>query len=461
MKTMGIGAHEKGLELTLVVSPDTPDRLTGDAYRLQQVLINLISNAIKFTSEGEVVVFVAPEEDDEDPRLQTSEVSAKEVGIRFEVEDTGSGIPEKQKRKIFEAFSQADSSVSKNVAGTGLGLTISDNIVRMMDGSLWLGSKNGHGSVFCFNVFLPSSDKQDFGKTFVFPDSAQNSQILIADGTSSVTSTLRNMVKAWQFNCTTVSQASEAAKALKETPPSIALVSEMIGDNSGIDLAKTILSEYGEKTTPIMMLSSKNAPDSIKKCQQAGLAHYLFKPISQSELAQVIIEATNSLGKDQKPRPTPSSSSNSAKPAKTSPQPSHSGNPAEASNVYRVLLAEDNLVNQKVASAMLKKSGHEVVIADNGAIALSELEKGFFDFILMDVQMPVLDGLETTRTIRKKELETGDHIPIIALTAHATKVHQDSCFQAGMDDYIAKPFQMPKLFRSIEKLLKFKRTARQ
>jgi len=459
MKTMGIGAHEKGIELNLIVSPDTPDRLTGDAYRLQQVLINLISNAIKFTSEGEVVVYVAPEEEDEEAKLHSSELPATDVGIRFEVEDTGSGIPEKQKRKIFEAFSQADSSISKNAAGTGLGLTISDNIVRMMSGSLWLGSKNGEGSVFCFNVFLPSPDKQDFGKTFTFPKASQDTQILIADENTSATANLRNTITGWQFGCTTVTQASAAAKAIEEKSPSIVLINERLEGESGIDLAESIITRHGGKTIPIMMLSSKSAPESIKKCQKANLSHYLFKPISITELAQAIDAAINtkSAPKDKATSLTPSkATTNQSKPT-TQPSPSTETPPSQS---YQVLLAEDNLVNQKVASAMLKKNGHNVVIADNGEIALAELEKGYFDFILMDVQMPVLDGLETTRTIRRKELETGDHIPIIALTAHATKVHQDSCFQAGMDDYIAKPFQMPKLFRSIEKLLKFKRAAR-
>ena len=456
MKTMGIGAHEKGIELNLIVSPDTPDRLTGDAYRLQQVLINLISNAIKFTSEGEVVVYVAPEEDEGEPHLHSSEVSANEVGIRFEVEDTGSGIPEKQKRKIFEAFSQADSSISKNAAGTGLGLTISDNIVRMMNGSLWLGSKNGSGSVFCFNVFLPSPDQQDFGKTFTFSKASQDTQILIAGGNTSAMANLRNTIRGWQFGCTIVTQASAVAKAIEENSPAIILVSESLESESGIDLAKSIFSEQGGEVIPIMMLSSKNAPESIKECQKAGLSHYLFKPIAPSELAQVLEIATNTLSTHNSKATSLTPSKAATEQSKPSSQPSPSAD-TSPKQIYRVLLAEDNLVNQKVASAMLKKSGHEVVIADNGKIALEELEKGYFDFILMDVQMPVLDGLETTRTIRRKELETGDHIPIIALTAHATKVHQDSCFQSGMDDYIAKPFQMPKLFRSIEKLLKFKR----
>jgi two-component system, sensor histidine kinase and response regulator len=449
MKTMGIGAHEKGIELNLIVSPDTPDRLTGDAYRLQQVLINLISNAIKFTSEGEVVVFVAPEEDEGDTSVHSSDTSANEVGIRFEVEDTGSGIPEKQKRKIFEAFSQADSSISKNAAGTGLGLTISDNIVRMMNGSLWLGSKNGEGSVFCFNVFLPSRDKQDFGKTFTFTKAPQDTLILIADGNTSATANLRNTIRGWQFDCTTLPHASTVAKAIEEESPSIVLVNERIEGENGIDLAESILSKHGGKTTPIMMLSSKCAPESIKRCQKSGLSHYLFKPIALTELAEVIEAATSTKStlKNNEASSTPSKPA--AKQPKPISQPIPSAETSPPGQIYRVLLAEDNLVNQKVASAMLKKSGHEVVIADNGEIALAELEKGFFDFILMDVQMPVLDGLET-----------GDHIPIIALTAHATKVHQDSCFQAGMDDYIAKPFQMPKLFRSIEKLLKFKRAVR-
>ena len=455
LKTMGISAHEKGIDLNLIVAPDTPDRLTGDAYRLQQVLINLISNAIKFTSKGEVVVFVAPEEDEGDTKINSSRESANEVGIRFEVEDTGSGIPEKQKKKIFEAFSQVDSSISKNAAGTGLGLAISDNIVRIMNGSLWLGSKSGEGSVFCFNVFLPCTDKQDFGKTFTFSDSSENQHILIADDISSATANLRNTIKGWQFSCTTVSRAKAATKEIEEKSPAIVLINEKLEDESGIDLAETILSKHGGKTIPIMMLSSKSAPESIKKCQKAGLSHYLLKPVAISELAQVIKAALNTKSAPKSLKPIKAAADQS----KPSPQPSPSVE-APDNKSYRVLLAEDNLVNQKVASAMLKKNGHEVVIADNGEIALSELEKGYFDFILMDVQMPVLDGLETTRSIRRKELETGDHIPIIALTAHATKVHQDSCFQAGMDDYIAKPFQMPKLFRSIEKLLKFKRAAR-
>ncbi len=443
MKTMGIGAHEKGLELTLVVAPDTPDRLTGDAYRLQQIVVNLISNAVKFTTEGEIIVHVSPET--EDTEFMSDE--NVEVGIRFEVEDTGPGIPEKQKRSIFEAFSQAYTSIANHVAGTGLGLAISDSIVRMMNGSLWLGTKNQEGSVFCFNVFLPTTDPQDFGRSVSFPKETKESEILIVDSNQTTATALEANIKTWQLRCRSTTDHREAIKLLKESSFDAVFIGDALNSEVGFETAKQILNDEAIETIPIMMLSSKNAPDSIKKCRQANIEHYLFKPISPTEAAQSLAAVLR-----QRPQSggTPKKEAIEAQPASTS---SDTSAPLKEKS-YRVLLAEDNLVNQKVASAMLKKSGHEVVIAGNGEIALGELEKGYFDFILMDVQMPVLDGLETTRAIRKKELESGDHIPIIALTAHATKVHQDSCFKAGMDDYIAKPFQMPKLFRSIEKLLK-------
>ena len=446
MKTMGIGAHEKGLELTLVISPETPDRLTGDSYRLQQVLINLISNAIKFTTEGEIIVYVAPETDETSVRTKQGNSQKTEVGLRFEVEDTGSGIPEKQKRRIFEAFSQANSSISNNVAGTGLGLTICDSIVRLMNGSLWLGSKNGDGSVFSFNVYLPSSDPEDFGPKRVFSDRARSSSLLIVDHNETSASNLKNNLSEWEIPCKIVHDPKEALTKLKSTSTGLALISEGSNSAEAFELAEKIAASDEITATPVMMLSSKCAPESIRKCREANLPHYIFRPISLKELGP-LIEAALGATAATKPqeghaRPSPPEHDSESKPEKKG---------------YRVLLAEDNLVNQKVASAMLKKGGHEVVIAGNGQLALDALAKGHFDFILMDVQMPVLDGLETTRAIRKQELESGDHIPIIALTAHATKVHQDSCFQAGMDDYIAKPFQMPKLFRSIEKLLRVQR----
>ncbi len=446
MKTMGIGAHEKGLELTLVISPDTPDRIIGDSYRLQQVLINLISNAIKFTSEGEIIVYVAPETDETSIRTPEDHTKNPTVGLRFEVEDTGSGIPEKQKRRIFEAFSQASSSISSNVAGTGLGLTICDSIVRLMNGSLWLGSKNGDGSVFSFNVYLPSPDPGDFGAKKAFSDRARSASVLIVDPNETSASNLKNNLDQWQISCSVIDNPKNALARLKSAPADIVIISEGTNSNVAFELASQIQDAEGLHSTPIMMLSSKNAPESIRKCRKANLTHYIFRPISLKELGPLLELA---LGDSTVSPPLKEQTIQTTEEKKPEAEVEKKG--------YRVLLAEDNLVNQKVASAMLKKSGHEVVIAGNGQLALDALAKGYFDFILMDVQMPVLDGLETTRAIRKQELESGDHIPIIALTAHATKVHQDSCFQAGMDDYIAKPFQMPKLFRSIEKLLKINR----
>ncbi len=445
IKTMGLSAHEKGLELTLIVAPDTPNLLIGDAYRLQQVVINLVSNAIKFTSEGDVTVTVEPELAEAEPQSDTSRQPT--VGLRVAVEDTGSGIPEAQQRKIFEAFSQANSSISNNVAGTGLGLTISDNLVRMMNGKLWLESKPESGSVFCFNVQLASPNPTETAPKFQFSSEAAAARYLIVDPHPIARRMLESTLKDWGFTATAVGDTDQIHEQIQAENPDVILVSDTSQNGKGIELATQLQKDFPLKPVPIMLLTTKEAARSIKRCQSSQLPHYVFKPISPAELAPIISQA---LEKQAAPNAAASPT------AQKSPKPPAPATPV-AGDSYRVLLAEDNLVNQKVASAMLKKNGHQVVIAGNGQEALDALGKQEFDFILMDVQMPVMDGLAATRAIRKKELETGQHIPIIALTAHATKVHQDSCFQAGMDDYIPKPFQMPKLFRSIEKLLAQKR----
>jgi two-component system, sensor histidine kinase and response regulator len=428
MKSLSFRAHQKGLELIYEVQPDVPEPLLGDASRIRQILVNLIGNAIKFTEQGEVFVNVEEE--------------SHEAGVtclHFMVKDTGVGIASEKQEKIFEAFSQADGSMARKYGGTGLGLTICTRLVTMMGGAIWVESQPGEGSTFHFTLRLAVQDKRFVGSVPLQPELLRDMHALIVDDNFTNRRVLTGMLTRWGMKPTAVEggraalQALEVAKSTGRPFPLILLDGQM-PEMDGFALAERIKKDPGLVGATIMMLTSAGHLGDAARCRELGISAYLVKPIRQGELLQAICDVLHLSKQEQGPLVTRHTL-------------------REARNRSRVLLAEDNLVNQTLAVRLLEKRGYLVSVAGNGREALTALEKERFDVVLMDIQMPEMDGFEATATIREREKSTGKHIPIIALTAHALKSDQVRCLSAGMDAYISKPIRTNELFATIEGLL--------
>ncbi len=424
LRVLALRAHSKGLEVSCRVLPNIPDTLTGDAGRLRQVLINLVGNAIKFTSEGSVVV-----------QIELMEQRSQETVLHFSVKDTGIGILEEQQLKIFEAFTQADNSTTRHYGGTGLGLSISKALVEMMKGEIWCETQAGQGSTFhftaCFDIRqsdvgrLPSAELGNIS----------NLRVLIVDDTPGNDRILAEMFESWGMSATICSDTADAIKKL-ETPAAkfdFIIADAQLGDEDGFAFAEDAIKRL-RLPPPIMMLTSDRQKKDALRCRELGIPIYVLKPVSESEMFDAIM-TTHSSRKQVEP------SSEAAQPLQFSAAPTG----------VRILLVEDNPVNQEVAQHMLAQKGHDVTIACNGREAVKYItESSRFDMILMDIQMPEMDGLQATAAIRKLEEKTGAHIPIVAMTAHAMKGDRERCLQAGMDGYIAKPIQSRVLYETVE-----------
>jgi signal transduction histidine kinase/CheY-like chemotaxis protein len=422
MKTLSLRAHQKGLELAYDLEPDVPDALVGDPGRLRQIIVNLVGNAIKFTEKGEVVVGVKVDSRTND-----------DIQLHFTVADTGIGIPAEKQAAIFEAFTQVDGSMSRTYGGTGLGLTISSRLVQLMGGRVWVESEPGKGSRFHFTTRFGLQKVP--ARTIVPRDPAtlRDMRVLVVDDNATNRQILLKMLTAWHTNPTAVESGAKAITILREAQglgrifPLILLDAQM-PEMDGFALAECIKRNPDWKTATIMMLSSAGQRGDAKRCRELGVAAYLTKPVRQGELLDAILTALGT-------RPL--------KEASPSLVTRHSLR--ENHNHLRILLAEDNAVNQVLAVRLLEKRGHTVTIAGNGKEALAALEKQSFDLVLMDVQMPEMDGFEATAAIRGKEKSSGNHLPVIAMTAHAMVGDKERCLEAGMDDYIAKPIRPEEL----------------
>lgn len=422
MKTLSLRAHQKGLELAYDVQPDVPDALLGDPGRLRQIIVNLVGNAIKFTERGEVVLYVETE-------WRTSE----DIQLHFTISDTGIGIPAEKQSAIFEAFTQADGSMSRTYGGTGLGLTISSRLVGFMHGRIWVESELKKGSRFHFTAHFGLQKVP--ARTIVPRDPAtlRDMRVLVVDDNATNRQILLKMLANWHTRPLAVESGAKAITALREAQglgrnfPLILLDAQM-PEMDGFALAESIKRnpEWGAAT--IMMLSSAGQRGDAKRCRELGVAAYLTKPVRQAELLDAVLTALGT-------RPI-----KDAAPALVT---RHSLR--ENSHHLRILLVEDNAVNQVLAVRLLEKRGHKVAVTGNGKEALAALEKDSFDLVLMDVQMPEMDGFEATATIREKEKTSGNHVPIIAMTAHAMTGDRERCLEAGMDDYITKPIRPEEL----------------
>jgi two-component system, sensor histidine kinase and response regulator len=425
LRTLGIRADQKGLELAGHVAPDVPPRLIGDGPRLRQVIVNLVGNAIKFTERGEVVVDVVKESE-----------GAGEVALGIAVSDTGIGIPPDKQQVIFEAFAQADSSTTRRYGGTGLGLSISAQLVEMMGGTLAVESHPGAGSRFRFTARfgLPGA-RVPVRKT---TPRLRGLRVLVVDDNATNRRILHEMLSHWRMRPTTVGDARSALEEMERAartgkPYPLVLLDSQMPETDGFKLAEQIQHRPRLARASIMMLTSGPRPGDRKRCAALGVSAYLTKPIKQSDLLDTIVGVVSG-GRSR-------TGSGRAQ-----------ASPGSRGRTLRVLVAEDNPVNQMVAVGMLERAGHRVVVANNGREVLALLDREPFDVVLMDVQMPELDGLETTAAIREQEKSSGAHLPIVAVTAHAMKGDAERCLAAGMDAYLAKPIDARELTATLSGL---------
>ena len=410
-----------------------PDYVVGDPVRLRQVVTNLVGNAIKFTPSGEVAL------------LAGLEVGAgDQVHLHFRVRDTGIGIPVEKQELIFEAFSQADGSTTRKFGGTGLGLTISSRLVKMMQGRLWVESQPGGGSTFHFTACFDAAS--DAGHPAPADDAClAGIRVLIVDDNATNRRILAELLSRWKMKPVCASGGLEALWKLRRAAEcgdhfSLVVTDCHMPDMDGFDLARQIRNSPHLTDSVVMMLTSGERREDVALCKELHIRVHLIKPVRRAELRAAIATALacGSLPGEQDLAARPTDAENSIR------APEHSR--------FRILVVEDNIVNQRVALRILEKEGHTVVVAGNGREALKTLgEDPTFDLILMDVQMPEMGGFEATAAIRREEREGHRHIPIIAMTAHAMIGDQELCLAAGMDDYISKPVRARLLIDMVEK----------
>jgi signal transduction histidine kinase/CheY-like chemotaxis protein len=430
IKSLGIRAAQKHLELACHVENNVPDDLCGDPVRLRQIVLNLVGNALKFTERGEIVI-----------RACVDSVSGQDLSLHFSIRDTGIGIPRAKLGSIFESFTQADGSMNRKYGGTGLGLTISARLVAMMGGRIWVESEIGKGSTFHFTSryrFISHDEHRAEAPAVI----AWNSlPVLVVDDNETNRRILFEMLQHWGMKPTLAESGKSALVALHAvkdmpSPFPLILVDAHMPEMDGFALTEHIVAMPELRNSSVIMLTSAGEPRDAQKCRELGLAGYLTKPVGQSELLDVISGALGrtagrALRKGSEARlPVPS-----------------------AKRSLGILLAEDNVVNQKLAVLLLERRGHSVTVVGNGKEALAAVQKQNFDACLMDIQMPELNGLEATAAIRSRENGTSRHLPIVAMTAHAIKGDREICLRSGMDAYLSKPVRADELFRTIEDLV--------
>jgi signal transduction histidine kinase/DNA-binding response OmpR family regulator/uncharacterized membrane protein affecting hemolysin expression len=429
LRPLALRADSKGIELLCDIASDVPEMFEGDSSRLRQVILNLVSNAIKFTAVGEVCLAVEMADGENDTG-----------NIQFSVADTGIGIPASKQEAIFHPFVQADSSTTRNYGGTGLGLTICTRLVSMMGGKLWFESEVGRGSQFHFSVRLKVIERRAEPRTIVSTDQLRGVTVLIVDDNATNRGILSGILGRCEMKTCSVESGEQAIAELVSAsaagnPYELILTDMHMPRMDGFGLVEKIRAMAGPFTPAIMMLTSAGYREDAERCRQLGIGSYLLKPIQKWELLVAILKV---LGRDN-PDPKPTTAVRRK--------------PALVVGSLRVLLAEDNRVNQVVASRMLEKMGHSIVVAENGKEALSLLAQQTFDLVLMDVQMPEMDGLTATEKIREGEVQSRSHIPIIAVTAHAMTGDRELCVSAGMDGYVTKPINGRALEEAIAAVL--------
>ena len=431
LRSLAIRAHQKHLELAYEVAQDVPRVLIGDPARVMQVLLNLVGNAIKFTDKGEVTL-----------RVSCPQVCGPgQAYVRFAVSDTGIGIPVEKQKVIFDAFSQADSSTTRRYGGTGLGLAISSHLVQKMGGELRLESEPGNGSTFHFCTDFPVAARAN-AEAAPSLELVRGLRALIVDDNETNRLILEKLLSSWGLIPVSAGSAPHALELMHQAAAQgtlfhVVLTDCRMPDVDGFELVARIRRVEALATASIMMLTSDDYHHSAARCREMGISKYLIKPVKQSELLAALCALLQAHDAERRRLPN---------------QPRHV-DPALISSRLKVLLAEDNLVNQVVAAKMFEKLGHDVTIAGNGREALAKLHGSSFDLVFMDVQMPEMDGPTTAAAIREIERGTLKHLPIVALTAHAMSGDRQFCLDAGMDDYLSKPIDFNELKQVIARVM--------
>ena len=426
MKSLANRVEGKKLELACRFHTDVPDALTGDPGRLRQIIVNLVGNAIKFTSEGEVVLEVSVESQGEGTCC-----------LHFAVSDTGIGVPFAKQQMIFEAFTQADASTTREYGGTGLGLPISAKLVGLMNGRIWVRSEAGVGSTFHFTAQFHLVANAREKPTPQALRKMRGLRVLVVDDNATNRRILQEILGQWHMEPTLAESGAAAIESVRSavdsgTPFQLVLLDFQMPKMDGLAVA---LELQKSASLPIVMMTSGLGIEDLRRSRKNGIAACLTKPVKPSELLEAIL-ATISRSHD--------GGRITAQSLPVAPQ---------ESRPLRVLLAEDNIVNQKLATMLLEERGHVVVVASNGRKALEAFDQQSFDLVLMDVQMPEIDGFQATKAIRDREKSTGRHTPIIAMTAHAMRGDRERCLASGMDGYVTKPFEPEHLWETINTLL--------
>jgi len=430
VKALSLRAHQKGLELVCDLRPEVPEVVLCDPARLRQVLTNLVGNAVKFTAAGEIIV-----------RVELQSQTGEECSLHFLVMDTGIGIAKDKQKRIFEAFVQADGSITRSYGGTGLGLAISTQLVQMMGGQIWVESEPGLGSTFHFTARFPAPAARPAEPPPVQPESLWGLNVLVVDDNFTNRRILEEYLLAGHMRPTLAAGGEAALKAMHRAqesgaPFSLVLVDAQMPDMDGFELTRRIQSEPALAPATIMMLSSADRQGDAVRCRELGIATYLIKPITRLELFDAILKARGS-----------------GRAERLSESSAGASQPPREQRAWNVLLAEDNIVNQRLAVRMLEKWGCSVTVAADGTEVLEALSRQSFDVVLMDVQMPKMGGIEATRWIRERENQSGAHLPVIALTAYAMTGDRERCLEAGMDDYVSKPIHPRELLAKVDNLL--------
>jgi signal transduction histidine kinase/CheY-like chemotaxis protein len=427
-KMLAIKAHHKGLEFILDVAPDVPAYIVGDSGRLRQILVNLIGNSIKFTQTGEIEV-----------NVRTEANGSEGIILRCSVRDTGIGIPADRQLRIFDSFTQVDSSTTRKYGGTGLGLTIAAQLVGLMNGRIWVESEPGKGSTFCFTAVVGQGAEPPLTEP---PEEAQLTgvPILVVDDNPTNRRILEDSVRCWKMIPTVADSAMAALQALREAHQSgahfrVVLTDAHMPETNGFGLVESIRQEPFLSGVKIVMLTSSGDVGDLARCRKLGVSGYLIKPFDRLELREVLLNVLAGPSTHLESR-----------------DPTTRNSPEVQRERLSFLVAEDNLVNQRLITRLLEKRGHSVVLAHNGQEARGFMQQQLFDVVLMDVQMPEMDGFEATRLIRDSENRNGGHALIIALTAHAMKGDQDRCLACGMDGFISKPIHPNDLFQEIDRV---------
>ena len=421
LRSLAHRSRHADLEIASDIHPDVPELLVGDAGRLRQVVVNLIGNALKFTERGEIVL-----------RARVAERTEEDVTLEFSVRDTGIGIPDAKLSGIFEAFEQVDRTLTRRFGGTGLGLAICRKLTELMGGRIWVESRLGQGSVFYFTArFTGAMEAPEAPPT----DTAlSGARVLIVDDNETTRRVLTDMLCSWGLMPTTMARARDAIDLLEQrsrtdTPFQLLVADVRMPDVDGFTLVETMRENPATAKLPVIMLTSAHMHDELDQCERLQVTAQVAKPVKQSDLLEAIAA---SLGRD-----APEVSRPAAPPCAPAALPR-----------LRILLAEDSAMNQKLALGLLEPD-HDVTVVSDGRQAVNLLEQQTFDVVLMDVQMPIMDGLEATRAIRTRERNTDRHVPIVAMTAHAMKGDRERCLAAGMDHYVSKPIRAARLYEAL------------